>query len=289
MSHLRLIHKNEHFIRDAYQDFILSRKAALLSPKTIEFYQYTAGSFVDWLEITVPSQLKPQYVRAFLADVASRGVKDSTIHAYARGIRAFLRFMFQESYIEKPISFKMPKVAMRRLPVMNESQMKKVIGACRTPRDKALVLLLIDTGLRRSEALRLSWGDIEIVSGLVRVRRWKGSKYRSVVVGIKTRRTLLKYRRTVPHDVGDPVFRLKGSGLRMALKRIGERAGIKLNAHILRRTFATLSLRAGINPLHLQALMGHSSLEMTRRYIQMVDDDLMQAHKEHGPIDHFLK
>ena len=75
----------------------------------------------------------------------------------------------------------------------------------------------------------------------------------------------------------------------MALERTGDRAGVKVNAHILRRTFDNLSLRAGINPLHLQALMEHSSLEMTRRYIKMVDTELIQAHKEHGPINRFLK
>jgi len=50
-----------------------------------------------------------------------------------------------------------------------------------------------------------------------------------------------------------------------------------------------MSLKAGMNPLHLQGLLGHSSMEMTKRYVQMVDDDLLTAHKEHGPIDNLLK
>ena len=76
--------------------------------------------------------------------------------------------------------------------------------------------------------------------------------------------------------------------LRSCLLRIGERAEIHISPHILRRTFATLSLRSGMNPLHLQGLLGHSSLEMVRRYIQMVDEDLLQAHREHGPVDIYL-
>lgn len=54
------------------------------------------------------------------------------------------------------------------------------------------------------------------------------------------------------------------------------------------RTFATLSLRGGMNPLHLQGLLGHSSLEMTRRYVSMVDSDLLAAHKEFGPVDNLV-
>jgi len=44
-----------------------------------------------------------------------------------------------------------------------------------------------------------------------------------------------------------------------------------------------------MNPLHLQGLLGHSTLEMTRRYVQMVDDDLVEAHHDHGPVDKMLK
>ena len=58
---------------------------------------------------------------------------------------------------------------------------------------------------------------------------------------------------------------------------------------MLRRTFATLSIKAGMNLVHLQGLLGHSSIEMTRHYIQMLDEDLIEAHKEFGPIDKFLR
>jgi integrase/recombinase XerD len=64
---------------------------------------------------------------------------------------------------------------------------------------------------------------------------------------------------------------------------------VHIAPHALRRTFATLALKAGMNPLHLQGLLGHSSLEMTRRYVQMMDEDLVEAHRMYGPVDHALK
>jgi site-specific recombinase XerD len=73
------------------------------------------------------------------------------------------------------------------------------------------------------------------------------------------------------------------------MERISARCGVHIAPHDLRRTFATLALRAGMNPLHLQGLLGHSTLEMTRRYVQMVDDDLVEAQRQHGPMDHALK
>jgi site-specific recombinase XerD len=78
-------------------------------------------------------------------------------------------------------------------------------------------------------------------------------------------------------------------GLRAIFQRLQKKTGVKVTPHSLRRTFATMSLRAGMNPIHLQGLLGHSTLDMTRRYIQMVDDDLVQAHKEHGPVDTMMR
>jgi len=113
-------------------------------------------------------------------------------------------------------------------------------------------------------------------------------------VGAATRRALLGYHRTLTLTPASPIFqtrddrRLSPNGLRSLLLRLGERAGVRVTPHALRRTFATMSLGADMNLLHLQGLLGHSTIEMTRRYVQMLDDDLLEAHREHGPIDYLL-
>lgn len=110
-------------------------------------------------------------------------------------------------------------------------------------------------------------------------------------IGAKTKRSLLKYRRAISHAPELPLFqtirgdRLSANGLRSILIRRGKEVNLVVNPHMLRRTFATLSLKAGMNIVHLQGLLGHSSLEMTRRYVQMIDEDLETAHLDFGPID----
>lgn len=301
MSHLRLVPVEKAVasreLEDAWTDFLLSREAMLVSVNTLRTYNYTAGRFVAWItaeSIHSPCQMKAKHVREFLASLAKRGLTDSYIHCNARAIKTFTRFIHSESYIEEPIRFQMPSMARKQLPVLSPSELRGVLQACETKRDKALVLLLVDSGLRRAEACSLNWEDIDIKSGLVRVRHGKGGKSRSVVVGVATRRALLCYRRTVSHEDEDAVLqtqsgkRLTHNGLRSALLRISKRAGVHVAPHTLRRTFATLSLRAGMNPLHLQGLLGHSSLEMVRRYVQMLDEDLLEAHKAYGPIDRWI-
>lgn len=182
----------------------------------------------------------------------------------------------------------MPRTVSKTMRVLNSDQLKQVVKVCQNIRDKTLLHFLVDTGLRTSEACSLNWSDIDIKTGIVNVQETKNKKSRSIFVGIRTRRLLLKYRRTVSHNDSDSLFGLKKSGLRMVINRLSKKSDIKFSPHDLRRTFATLSLKAGMSVFHLQSLLGHSSLEMTRRYVQMLDDDLVEAHRLHGPIDTFL-
>ena len=284
-------------LSDAYTDFILSRQAMLCSPRTLSWYTFTLGKVIGWLVengISAPEEIQARHIRAYLSGMAVKGMSDSYINNHARAIRTMLRFLHEEKYIPEPVTFQMPAIAEKRLPVLSEEELKKVVAACCTAREKALILLMVDTGLRRAEVCALNWGDVDIASGLARVVRGKGGKARSVVVGATTRRALLAYRRQRNPEADHPLFqtrqggRLTGNGLRSLLLRLGERAGVQVSPHALRRTFATMSLRAGMNLLHLQGLLGHSTIEMTRRYVQMLDDDLLEAHRMHGPIDNFL-
>ncbi len=300
MSHLSLDTPNRHYIQcdleEAFLDFILSRQAKLCSENTVRFYSFTLGKFIEWLAsqtISTPGEITTRLIRAYLAEYAKRGCSDSYIHGHARAIKTFVRFMHTEEYIDE-LTFQMPSLSKKRLPVLSASEVKIVLEACTTLRDKALVLFMVDSGLRRGEVCALNWEHINSSNGVVLVERGKGGKARSVVIGVTTRRALLAYRRIISHEDNDPLFqtrngkRLTPMGLRAAFVRLSNKSGVHITPHSMRRTFASLSIRAGMNLLHLQGLLGHSSLDMTQRYVQMLDDDLVEAHKLHGPIDTFL-
>lgn len=286
-------------LQHCYTDFILSRKAIMVSEQTLVFYECTAGKFIKWLVYhgkTKPEEITARDVRAYLNEFIEGGAQPSYVHTHARAIRTLTKFFHQEGYIPEMVNFQMPPPGIKkRLPHLTADQVTKVLNACKKPRDKALIMLMVDSGLRRSEVVALNWDDVDIKTGVINVRKGKWGKSRSVVVGAKTRRALLAYQRTLNQIENAPLFqtihgeRLAAYGLRSLLLRVGERAGVHLSPHALRRTFATLALRAGMSPLHLQGLLGHTTLEMTRRYTQMIDDDLVDAHREHGPIDKFVK
>ncbi len=278
---------------DAYTDFMLSRQAMNCTPATLDFYQYTAGAFLSWVEshvITTTEEVTARYVRQYLAGLLAAGRKDTTLHANARAIRTLTRFWHAEKYIPEVIRFDMPKLAKKRLPVLSTEQLQQIVRACNV-RDRAIVLFMVDSGLRRAETIKLNWGDVDMQTGLVTVRRGKGGKARSAVVGATTRRALLAYRRTLTDLTKSPLFqtregtRFASDGFIQIFNRIKKHTGIHVSPHVLRRTFTILSLRAGMDPLHLQALGGWASLSMVAHYAQMGDEDLLQAHAQHSPVD----
>ena len=286
-------------LKDAYTDFELSRRAMQCTSATLAFYKYTAGRFLSWLTergIASPDEVQAKHVREYLAELVGNGKSDNTVHDNARAIKTLLRFWNIENYMPSPIAFAMPKVSKKRLPCLTAEELSKVIAACKNPRDKALVLFMADSGLRRSEVIALNWVDVDMTSGLVTVRRGKGGKARSAVVGATTRRTLLQYRRTLKDSSNNaPLFqtregtRFVSDGFIQIFNRMRKRSGIHVTPHALRRTFVILSLRADMDVLHLQAMLGHSSLEMVQHYAQMVDDDLLREHKAHSPIDNLSR
>lgn len=279
---------------DVLLDFILSRQAMNCSTATVRWYSINLGQFVDFLKskfVQEPEQIKAIHVREHLSDLAAKGLSDNYIHGRARTIKTFVRFLHSEEYIPRPVTIVMPKLCQKRLKALTGEEVKQVLAACDCTRDKAIVSFLVDTGLRRAELVALNWADVNLNTGAVIVEHGKGGKARIAVMGVATRRLLLSYRRELTLMKDMPLFltqqgrRFTDNGLRSLVIRISQKSGVEFSPHTLRRTFATLSLRAGMNPLHLQALMGHSTLDMVTVYVRMMEQDLLDAHHEHGPMD----
>ncbi len=176
-------------------DFILSREAMLCTPRTMGFYRYNLGKFIGWLQVQGVEdvgQITARHVRGYLATYSERCCSDSYIHGCARSIRTFLRFLHEEEYIPNRIKFQMPRIEEKRLPVLSINEVHEIIKSCVCPRDEALILLLVDSGLRRSEVCSLTWGNVDFSTGICQVKRGKGKKDRIVIIGGGTRRALLK-------------------------------------------------------------------------------------------------
>ena len=257
----------------AYQAFILSRQAMRCTEKTIEHYRYGAGGFVSWLHqqgVRRVDEITAHHFRAYLVDLQSQGLKDTTQHAQARAIKTFLRWLVSEGDLDvSPMNkVKMPRLAQTIPEPFAVEHIQSLLEHCnrkspRGARNYAIVLTLLDTGLRAAEFLSLTVGSVNMNTGIATVTG-KGRKQRQVRIGNKARSAILRmlgFRGQV--KPGDPLWvaydtlheQVKGplsiGGLQMVLARLGREAGVMpCSPHRFRRTFALWALRDGMD-LHL--------------------------------------
>lgn len=286
-------------LRMALESFLLDGAARRLMPGTIGFYREKLTPFVAMLEgqgVQAPAGISADHVRAHLVAMQERGLAANTQHGTARALRAWCNFLVREGDLaDSPMrKVRMPRLEVQPLPALSKEDVQKLLAVCLAGRDRCLLMALLDTGCRAGEFVALDIEDLDLATGAVQVRRGKGGKPRTVYLGAKTRRLLLRYLRSHPPTGAlwlslNTGQRLTIEGLRMLLRRLGKRASVAhCHPHTFRRTFALWSLRAGMNIYVLQRLMGHEDLTVLRRYLALVEADLQAAHARYGPVDAFL-
>jgi len=289
-------------LQDAYQVFMLEIQSRKYTASTIEFYRCRLTAFLAWCaeQQTVHlGDVTPAILRGYFIHLQERGLVDYSVNAAARAIKAFLNFCVDEELIVASPMRKVttPKIAKRILPAFTPDDIKKLLGVCETERDRAVVLFLLDTGLRAQEFIKLNGGDIDIKVGTVAVHEGKGQKDRTCYFGAKARKALLRYylQRGTPGEK-EPIWltereqtRITQSGLNQLLQRLGKKAGVKdCKPHTFRRTFALWSLRNGMNIYALARIMGHTDIAILRQYLALVDGDAKAAHDQHGAVDNMM-
>lgn len=293
----------------AARDAFLAECQSRLAPETIRFYRWGCASFIAWAHDQhiddLPGVTAP-LLREYILDLRTRGRKPATVRAAVRVVRSWFIFLEAEELLpgKNPMGrVKLPKLSKHILPAVPLADVQRLLEAAKqtpTPeRDAAIILVLVDSGLRASELCGLAWGDVDLISGRVFIRAGKGDKDRYTFLGVLARGALATYRATVEHaGPRDAVFQRAGQhfaggglrydGLKAILRRLGAAAGVvNCHAHALRRSFAVEMLRDGADLVRLARLMGHENLTMlTKHYLPLLTDDLADSHREHSPGDH---
>jgi len=311
-------------LKSLVKGYLLTHQTEGSSPNTVEYYRGILNRFLwyaekeRWADDT--RLLNEWHIREFLGYVgtANRWAKEGngsessshqasprTIHHYYGALRAFFNWIVREGFLAaSPVDrVRVAKAKPRVIQPYSSEQIKKMLQVCDYDyqhnakflgsRNKAIVLILFDTGLRLSELTNIRLGDIDTERGWVKVTG-KGGKDRVVRIGKVARKALWRYLMHRGDDIGQELWLseegkpLQGSGIQSMVERLKTRAGIreKGSVHRFRHTFALDFLRADHNPFNLQYLLGHNSLEMVRHYTAALGmEDALKAHENASPAD----
>jgi len=234
----------------------------------------------------------------------TKPMRPVTIHGYYRTLKTLFNWLVEDEAItETPMRRIRPPVVRDdvKQPI-SETQINALILAARASkqpvRNEALLLVLLDTGVRASELCSITMKDLDLGNRSFRVLG-KGNKHRTCFLGITTTKALMKYLRQQVRKPDDPVFLQEGndhgqvgltkSGLFQLIQRLARVAGIpQCGPHTLRRTFAIEFLRASNgNVFACQNLMGHTDLQQTRLYCAIAQADIENQHRQFSPADRF--
>jgi integrase/recombinase XerD len=239
-------------------------------------------------------QLTKSGVKEFMVSMIENGAKPGTANCYARCLNSFLTWLAENGHTPERLRVPLTKQPKRVLKTYTPEEVERIIRhkpkSQTGKRIMAILFLLIDTGSRVSEALSLTRGNVDFENLLVTLEG-KGGKQRRVPFGLECRKRLFQWLNTHEREL---VFCTKdGRMMRydnlrrdfLALLRAAKVEKSEGSFHAFRRFFGKTYIRGGGNALLLQRIFGHSSLEMTRRYVDADEEDLKRAHRTLSPLE----
>ncbi|PFG03022.1 tyrosine-type recombinase/integrase [Bacillus sp. es.036] len=310
---LSIVRKSEksyaETFKEALQLFLDDCDLRNLRPFTIRYYQNEIQAFLNQLEEQGidTNELKPynvteehiqenviRYMRIY------KGTKIVSINTRLRGLRSFFNFLYKKKHIPKNPMENITLLKDRKhvIPTFSKEQLNTLFNqpdltTFTGVRDYTIMMVFLETGIRVNELVGLSIADIQWEDSLLRIRNAKTYRERLVPIQSEMKKQLKKYisiRGLVECD--DLFVTIDGTPLlrRSVQQRIdvyGVKAKIKdvrCSPHTFRHTFAKLSVQQGANIFELQTILGHTSMEIVKTYVNLFGNDVRERHKDFSPI-----
>jgi len=299
------------------QGYILNCQCEGKSPVTITTYEEHLRRFLSYCRQhdfpDEPQKIDIYHIRSFLWYVANEPVRwggtssssrrpagQSTVNHYYRVLNTFLGWLTREGLIvDNPlVHLKTPKIEQKVIQAFSPKEIQKLLSDCSQRsalgcRNRVIIMMLFDSGMRVSELAHLRLSDIDINTGAILIKHGKGGKQRVVRIGSTTQKALWRYLTLYRRGSTDKLFlsrtgeSLKVDAIKLMIRRLGKTCGVdNVHAHRLRHTFAISFLRAGGDIFTLKYLMGHSSLIMVENYLKSLSaEDAARAHQRFSPLD----
>jgi len=300
------------------QDWLMDGQFRQHSPRTRECRENLQQKLLWFLQRENADTCGISQLRGFLAHVASgheepsgrwgnprmnKPVRPATVHSYYRELRVFFNWLVEEGVLAvSPVDrLAAPQLRTEQVQPFTPEQTQSILHAAQQSvhprRNEAIVLFLLDTGIRASELCSLKMSDLDIKGQRCTVVG-KGNKRRTIHFGRTVTKALWRYLQEQAHQESDPIFisdrgtsageHLTRSGLLQLVEKLGKKAklqAVRCSPHTFRHTFAVDFLRNGGNVFSLKEMLGHTGLHMTNKYVALAQADIANQHRQFSPAD----
>ena len=292
----------------ALDKFLINQEVIGNTQETIEYYKKRIGYFVSFIEDKDVNDITMEdynlYAIYLKNKISSKGtnLSSATIKTTLNATKIFLKYAFDNKLMKEDIytHIKPYKQVKKAIVVLSNEEIEKLLKSQNEftiigLRNLLAISLMLDAGLRVSEVVNLNMEDVNKELGVIKVFG-KGQKERLVPLTDSIKKYYDRYV-FLTSNFGGALFkdittgeRLTASGISQILRRIKKEKGFtKLHPHYLRHTFATLFLVNGGDPIHLQLILGHTTLYMTEQYLHLANQMTLQKQKKYSPLTNIKK
>lgn len=292
---------------DRIDAYFAHHKALDRSPKTVAHYEATfklLGKYLEAYEIVPDSRVlsseRMSHFATWLRETPikeRRGATQRTqvgVFGILKDLHAFLKWLNEEELLDRVVKVPVPKLPQTLFPILSDNELEKVWTSKyltgKSPlatRNRALIGLMLDTGLRRAEVASLTWQETDMENCLLTVTG-KGNKQRRVPFSSGVQELLRDWIKIRGNEPG-VLFWLKAAGIRMVFRRIQEELGLDLfHPHLLRHQAVTMLVRNNTDLESVRRILGHSELSTTAKYLSMSDADLRANHAAASPFESMM-
>ena len=285
-------------VKDVIDSFYLDQQVGERSEQTHNFYKQHFDQWIKFKPAIADKHMDALTVDDVQSFLLSKNQYPYAKHGAYRSIRALCYFAFRREITPKNIitQIRTPKLPQREKPIITIEQFRRLIHTCGNSflglRDKAIMMVLYDCGLRRSELLQMTFENIDLKTKRIQIIG-KGNKQRTVGFSEKTLDALLEYFKAHPKKVNtDSVWlteekhKLREDGLREILYKRGKMAGIgTVNPHRFRHSCATNLLQSGMGIDSVRRFLGQESLSVLLNYLKTLNSqDASNEHEKYSPM-----
>lgn len=276
-----------------------------LSPVTLNTYKIAETYFIRFVgEDIICKTINQETIDNYKLYLLGTDISAVTVNTYIHNLSPAIKFGMKRGYINSFIEFKGVHAQEKIKDIYTPEELKILLKKPNVKkrgfaefRNWAIINFLLATGVRARELRNVKIEDIDFENNVIKLQITKNNKARIVPISTALKSVLteyLTYRQSNSDD--DYLFpniygeQLPRTTLQMSITKYCKKRGIeKYSLHLFRHCFATNYLRAGGNPLTLQRILGHSTLKMVNKYIQMNTRDLQQDIDKFNPLDNVVR